>query len=217
MTTTAPRHSFPFAKIFFSIALAFAMRCLAADEISLFDGKTLDGWKEVDFAGKGKIAIKTNGVLEIGAGDELTGLVYTKKPVRQNYELTLEGRRTMGSDFFCGLTFPVATNSCTLILGGWGGSLTGISSFDGLDASENQFSSSVEYEMNRWYKIRIRVTPEKIDAWLDDKQIIKAPIEEHRLGMRGGDIEMCVPLGVATWQTRGELRNIKLRKLDEPK
>lgn len=42
------------------------------------------------------------------------------------------------SEFFCGLTVPVRTGTecVSLIVGGWGGSLVGISSIDGLDASE---------------------------------------------------------------------------------
>jgi hypothetical protein len=195
--------------------VAAALRCAAAtNDVVLFDGKTLDGWKEVDFAGKGKTAVKDGGVLEIGMGDSLTGVVYTNTPVRMNYEITLEGRKTMGSDFFCGLTFPVTSNSCTLILGGWGGGLVGLSSYDGLDASENQFSRNFEFEMNRWYQIRVKVTPGKIESWLDEKQILNVETEDHIIGMRAGDIEMCVPLGIATYQTRGELRNMKLRRVE---
>ncbi len=199
---------------FFVIA---ALGCNAAtDDVSLFDGKTLDGWKVIDFAGKGKTQI-TNGVLEIGMGDSLTGVVCTNKPVRMNYEINLEARKTMGSDFFCGFTFPYASNSCTLILGGWGGGLVGLSSIDGMDASENSSSRNMEFEMNRWYKVRVRVTPAKIEAWLDDKQILNVATEEHLISMRAGEIEECAPLGIATWQTRGEIKNIRLRKLEEPK
>ena len=37
-----------------------------------------------------------------------------------DYELRLEAKRVEGGDFFCGLTFPVGKEYCTLILGGWG-------------------------------------------------------------------------------------------------
>lgn len=201
-----------------SIAAVFALPSMAeSPQTALFDGKTLDGWKVLDFAGAGKVRVKEGGVLEIGMGDSLTGLVYTNEPVRANYEITLEGRRATGSDFFCGLTFPIGTNSSTLILGGWGGNLTGMSSINGMDASENQSTGAFEFEMNRWYKIRLSVTDEKIEAWVDEKRQFSVDREDNRFGMRWGDIEMCVPLGVATWQTSGELRNIKVRKLDADK
>ncbi len=181
----------------------------------LFDGRTLAGWKVIPFGGEGPVKILPGGVLEIGAGDVLTGLVYTNKTVTQNYEITLEARRTSGSDFFCGLTFPVGTNSCTLVLGGWGGSLTGISSIDHMDASENSTSDSYKFEQQRWYQICLRVTPEKIEAWIDKDRIVNFEIEEHHLGMRAGEIEYCMPLGLATYQTRGEIRKLHLRRLAE--
>lgn len=197
------------------LALLATLRCLAAtNEIALFNGTTLDGWTEIDVAGKGEVRVRDGGILEIGAGETLTGLACTNAPVCMNYEITLEGRRTMGTDFFCGLTFPVLTNSCTLIIGGWGGGVTGMSSVDGQDASENQTGGQADFAMNRWYKIRLRVTPGNIAAWVDDRQIFKLDTAEHSLGMRHGDIELCMPLGLATWQTRGELRNIRLRRLD---
>lgn len=181
--------------------------------IELFDGHTLTGWQVVPFGGAGAIKIQSNGALEIGAGEVLTGLVYTNKPVRMNYEIVLEARRTSGADFFCGLTFPVNSNSCTLVIGGWGGSLTGISSIDDMDASENSTGDTHAFVQNRWYAIRLRVTPEKIEAWIDSERIVNLDIEEHRLGMRGGEIEACMPLGLATYQTRAELRHILLRRL----
>jgi hypothetical protein len=183
--------------------------------IELFNGHSLAGWKVIPFGNEGPVKILPGGVLEIGAGEILTGLVYTNKTVTQSYEITLEARRTSGSDFFCGLTFPIGTNSCTLILGGWGGSLTGISSIDHMDASENSTSDSYKFEQHRWYQICLRVTPEKIEAWIDKDRIVNLDIEEHRLGMRPGEIEYCMPLGLATYQTRGEIRKLHLRRLAE--
>ncbi|MCX6997273.1 MAG: DUF1080 domain-containing protein [Kiritimatiellaeota bacterium] len=184
------------------------------DRFLLFDGKTLSGWREVDFSRHGQVRIKAGGVLELGAGAAMTGVVYTHPLPRMNYELTLEVRRTQGSDFFCGLTFPVLTNSCTLILGGWGGGVTGLSSIDHQDASDNETSTLREYAQNQWYAVRVRVTPGRIEAWLDGQSIVDVKTEGRRLGMRMGEIELCVPLGVATWETTGELRNFRLRKMD---
>ncbi|MCX7009574.1 MAG: DUF1080 domain-containing protein [Kiritimatiellaeota bacterium] len=183
--------------------------------VELFDGHTLAGWKVIPFGNEGKVRVLSGGVMEIGAGEILTGLVYTNKTVTQNYEITLEARRTSGSDFFCGLTFPIGTNSCTLVLGGWGGSLTGISSIDHMDASENSTSDSYKFEENRWYKVCLRVTTEKIEAWIDNDRIVNFEIEDHHLGMRAGEIEYCMPLGLATYQTRGEIRKMHMRRLAE--
>ena len=77
---------------------------------SLFDGKTLAGWKVTDFAGHGEVTVKDGTlVLEMG---QMTGITWTNDLPRMNYELSLEAMRVEGSDFFCGLTFPVAKDPC---------------------------------------------------------------------------------------------------------
>ena len=65
-------------------------------------------------------------------GDQpATGIRSTAVIPKSNYEIRLEAKRTDGNDFFCGLTFPVQEGFATLIVGGWGGGVTGISNIDG--------------------------------------------------------------------------------------
>ena len=125
------------------------------------------------------------------------------------------GRSFRGArhDFFCGLTFPVGKDPCTLICGGWGGSLVGLSSIDGNDASENSTATSTSFENKRWYKIRVRVTRALITAWIDDEQFINLELEGRKIGIRW-EVEPAVPLGVSTWNTGSALRNIRWRKLE---
>lgn len=59
-----------------------------------------------------------------------------------NYELSLEAMRVDGSDFFCGLTFPVGSNFCSFIVGGWGGGVVGLSSLNSEDASQNETTNA---------------------------------------------------------------------------
>ena len=119
----------------------------------------------------------------------------------------------MGSDFFCGLTFPYKETHATLILGGWGGSLIGISSLDDFDASENETGDAYIFEDNQWYDVRLKVTDSEFTVWIDGKSVIDCEVEGRRVGMRHGEIEMSVPLGVCTFATTGVLKNIKLRKI----
>src|SRR5436190_19340415 len=80
----------------------------AANELVLFDGKSLDDWESRDAGGSGDVELRDD-MMVIGTGESITGAVYKKKdtlPVT-NYELTLEAQRLEGLDFFCGLTFPV--------------------------------------------------------------------------------------------------------------
>jgi hypothetical protein len=118
-----------------------------------------------------------------------------------------------GSDFFCALTVPVDKACGTLVLGGWGGSLIGFSSIDDLDASENSTTQFKKFDNNKWYHIRLRVTPKKIEAWIDDEQWVNADIEGKKVGMRPGEIEASQPLGIATYQTASAIRNIVVRRL----
>jgi hypothetical protein len=183
-------------------------------ELALFDGKSLDGWANVETAGNGGVEL-VNGLLKVGMGADLSGVRWTNAAVlpRSNYEIELDAMKEQGTDFFCGLTFPVKDSFCSLILGGWGGAIVGLSSLDGMDASENDTSRSMYFEKNRWFHIKVRVTDEAIQTWIDDQKVIDVGIAGRKVSLRFGDIEMCKPLGLSTWQTEGNYKNIKLRRL----
>jgi sugar phosphate isomerase/epimerase len=184
-----------------------------AKEVSLFDGKSLNGWKVTDFGARGEVSVK-EGQIILDAGDPLTGInLAGEPPARIDYEISLEAMKLDGDDFFCALTAPVAQSFCTLVVGGWGGSLVGISSIDEMDASENFTTQFRKFVSNRWYRIRFRVTAKKLEAWIDDEQLVDADIEGKKISMRLGEIEMSQPLGIATFRTRSAIRDIKVRSL----
>jgi hypothetical protein len=184
----------------------------APKTISLFNGKNLDGWKETDFGGRGVVTVE-NREIKMSMGAELTGINWTNAAVlpKSNYEIELDAMKVDGTDFFCGLTMPFGNSFCTLIVGGWGGGVVGISSINGADASENDSTRMMNFETNRWYHIRVRVTPEKIATWIDGENVIDVPIEGRKVSMRGGEIEDSIPLGIATWQTSAAFKNIWLK------
>jgi hypothetical protein len=182
-------------------------------EISLFDGKTLGQWKATDFGGQGEVSVK-DGAIHMAMGSYMTGITWTGPVIRMNYEITLEAMRVEGSDFFCGLTFPVGEKPCTLVLGGWGGSLCGLSSIDHFDASENSTTRMIGFENGKWYRVRLRVVPNRIQAWLNDEDLVDADITDKNIDIRI-EVEESKPLGIATWNTAGAVRNIKLKKLPD--
>lgn len=156
---------------------------VADQEISLFDGQTLGQWKSTDFGGQGDVSVK-DGAIHMEIGSYMTGITWTGPVVRRNYEITLEAMRVEGNDFFCGLTFPVGDKPCTLVLGGWGGSVCGLSTIDYYDASENQTTRINSFEKGKWYQVRLRVEANLIQAWLDDEELVNFDTTDHKLGIR---------------------------------
>jgi hypothetical protein len=183
--------------------------------VPFFDGKTLTGWRETDFAGHGEVESES-GLLILNAGDPMTGINWTNRVPKMNYEVALDAMRVTGSDFFCGLTVPVGDSFCTLIVGGWGGGLVGISSLDGMDASENETTKFLNVEQGKWYRIRMRVTQSRIEAWVDKEKFVNVDTTDKKISLRPGDIESSKPFGIASYQTTAALREIRLRRVLTP-
>jgi hypothetical protein len=179
---------------------------------SLFDGRTLKGWKESEFTGRGEVRV-ADGAIVIGRGRSLTGIAWKESFPKTNYEIRFEAARADGGDFFAGLTFPVKDSFCSWINGGWGGQLVGLSSLDGNDASENETSTVRNFETGRWYRFWLVVSDDRIRAWIDNDEVIDVPLDIHEIGLRPGEIELSKPLGIATYATTGKVRNIEYRPL----
>jgi hypothetical protein len=211
--------------LLFSVALTGAMALAEGDSAkgkpdasgksqwrSLFDGKSLAGWKTTQFGAHGEPEVQ-EGQIILPAGDPLTGINREKDDVPHvNYEIALEAQRAEGNDFFVGLTFPVEKSHASLILGGWAGSVCGISSIDHMDASENSTSSFHEFKKGQWYKVRVRVLKDRLEAWLDDEQIVDADIAGKKISTRV-EVDASKPFGFCSYRTRAALRNIRIREL----
>src|SRR5205814_1248885 len=137
---------------------------------SLFNGKDLHGWEVNTFGGAGEVKVE-EGKLMLGAGVALTGVRRTTDLFKSNYEVEVQAMKLDGDDFFAAITFPVKDASATFVNGGWGGSLVGVSSLDGQDASENETTQFMKFEKKKWYHIRIRVTDSKIQAFIDGEKM----------------------------------------------
>ena len=217
----APRRATAAPRLILVGALTTGLGAQAAKDAAagwqpLFDGRTLTNWVSTQFGGEGDVKVE-NGAIILKAGNDLTGVTWRGAELpTTDYELALEAMRVDGHDFFAGITFPAGSSFCSLILGGWGGTVVGLSSIDGEDASENDTSQSIAFESGRWYNVRVRVTPAKIEAWLDERQIIDKDIAGRKLHTRI-EVDLSQPLGVASWRTTSALRNIRLRRLQIPR
>ena len=198
-------------------ALAVSLACSAPLSVAgqqwtpLFNGLSLKGWMETQFKGHGEVQVKDSMIL-IGKG-RLTGVTWAGDFPKSGYEIRFEAARLDGNDFFAGITFPVKDSFCSWINGGWGGSVVGLSSLDGDDASENDTSTVREFTKGRWYKFRLAVTENRIQGWIDEALVIDADIKGRRIGLRAGEIDLSTPLGFATYSTEAGLRKVEYRKL----
>ena len=181
------------------------------DKYSIFDGKTLEGWEVTQFGTQGLVSV-SDGKIILEFGDGCTGITSTKDVPKINYELTLEARRVSGNDFFSGITFPVNDSFCSLIVGGWGGSVVGLSNINGEDASNNETKVLKTFKIDTWYTIKLKVTSESIEAWIDNEKLVDYSYEEDELSVRN-EVNLSKPLGICSWMTTAELRNIRLEQL----
>lgn len=183
------------------------------DWMPLFNGRDLSNWKITDFGGQGKVEVGPKGEVVIHEGVDLSGITTTRKDLpTTNYEVEFEAQRAKGTDFFVGYTFPVGDSACSLILGGWGGGVCGISSLDFMDASENETTSYRDFTRGKWYKVRVRVTDERIRAWLDKWTMADVERALYKIDVRF-EMEISKPMGFATYQTVGKIRNARIRRL----
>ena len=177
----------------------------------LLEEKSLEGWEATNYGGEGKVAIADH-VLTMEMGDPLTGITYKRVFPTTNFEIELEARRMEGSDFLCGLTFPVGEKHCSFIAGGWGGGVLGISSVDGFDASENSTTQFMDFKNNQWYRFKVRVDDKAILAFIDDKKVVEQEIEGHEFSVRG-EVLANRPLGYCAFQSKVQVRNFKWRPI----
>lgn len=177
----------------------------------LFDGHTLAGWTVSDFHPSGEVSVG-EGVIALARGEPLTGITFAGPFPVSDYAVVVEARRITGSDFFATITFPVGDDFCSLVVGGWGGRVVGLSSLEGSDASENETSRWMSFENERWYTIRLRVADDRISAWIDGVQVVDL---SHRGRLLDTRIEVLpsYPFGISAWNTAGEIRRIDLSRL----
>jgi hypothetical protein len=183
------------------------------DSTLLFNGGSLDNWEIIDYEGHGGISIADSSVI-IGMGTEISGIRWIKDFPKTNYELYLEAKRIKGSDFFCGITFPVKESFLTLVLGGWGGALVGLSCIDGYDAANNSTGTIYHFASGWWYPIRLRVTDKKIEAWIGDEKIVDFTGGNSLLSLRW-EVESSVPFGITTYKTTGAIRKMRLNMITD--
>jgi hypothetical protein len=172
-------------------------------------------WQAAGIVDEGRVAVEGS-ELVLGVGAPMTGAKFVGWPklaMSGGYELRYEALREQGEDIFGMCTFPVPERGAhmTFVIGGWGGVLTGFSSIDFRDASENSTRAEQRFANGRWYKVRLEIGAEELKAWVEEKLVANVSIKGRQIGLRPGDVDHCLPMGFATWGTQGRIRGLQVR------
>ena len=180
---------------------------------SLFDGKTLAGWKIVRYGGEGEPYVQDGAlVLPMATTGLMTGVCWVgdSLPVN-NYVVYYEARLIAGNDIFAALTFPYKDTYASLIFGGWGGIVNGLSSVNGYDASENETTQHFSYREKQWYPVQLRVTTDSIRAFVGSQQVVDLATSGKKIHLRNESLATGFTLW--TYLTTGEIRNLRIKRI----
>ncbi len=178
----------------------------------LFDGERLGDWTIAEFGGEGPVTVRDSQLI-LGQGWSLTGVTWKGAALPEfDYEVEVRGAKLKGDDFFAAITFPVGKGFCSLVLGGWGGNVVGISSIDGMDADSNPTRRLIDFDHGRSYEIRIQVTRQAITAWIDKVQVLTHEVPGFEFTVRG-EVIPTEPFGIASYETESAFSRIRWRPL----
>lgn len=211
----------------FTLSLVFMVACRPevkkAEPVvpnwDLLDAQNAAQWQQAGIPDEGKIDL-TNGELTLHAGEPMTGARWdgwTKSMPETNYTIEYEAMKLEGDDIFGMVTFPVGSHQshATFVLGGWGGTVTGISSIDFQDANENQTRAEQRFEKGRWYQVKVEVREDEIKVWINDRLVANTYIKGRKVTLRPGFVDHCIPFGFATYGTTGKVRFVKVKVTDK--
>jgi len=171
-------------------------------------------WISANFGGEGEVEWR-DGTLVLPMGSPLTGIFWPGGlPQSQNYQLEVSATRQSGNDFFCGLTFPVGDAHATVVLGGWGGGLCGLSCVDDEDAGTNATRSYQSFAQGQSYTLLLEVQANSIRAWLDSELLFDQKITGHKISLRT-EMLPSQPLGIASFMTRAGIHSVRWRPMPE--
>jgi hypothetical protein len=168
-------------------------------------------WRPFVFGGDGSFRV-TPDELTLEPGAPLTGGVFAQQLPVAAYELAFSTRRLSGIDFFCGMTFPTLRGELTLVLGGWGGTVCGLSCLDGLDASENETRTLRRFPEGQDVHVLVRVEGERVIVFLDDAMFLDVDLQDRHVHVRT-EVEACRPFGFCCYLTTARLANLRWRPL----
>jgi formylglycine-generating enzyme required for sulfatase activity len=154
-----------------------------------------------------------DGCLTLGEGFPITGIAWKSEFPKTDYELCLEVKRIDGNDTFCGIVFPVGQQHLAVNVGGWRGDWVGLEYIDGKGCGETGFKARVPFQAQKFYQVRLRVTQEAIQLWVEGEEVIKCTDIAKKQFSVYGPWTPLMPFGLHSWGTKSGIRSIRLRRL----
>lgn len=128
-------------------------------------------------------------------------------PSWTDYEYTLEAQKTGGAEGFLILFRIAGPNQFYWYnIGGWGNQWHQLEKAFGRQRNPVGPQVHDRIETGKWYRIRVRCEGNRLQVWLDDKQVLD--YTDARSPHLAGRV------GVGTWSTQAKYRNIKVTALD---
>lgn len=178
----------------------------------LFDGADLGGWRPGVYGDPPDYELTDEGVV-LPQTAWLSGMTYDGDVPSAPYRLEVVATRRYGSDFFLGVTFPVRESHLTLVLGGWGGSLCGLSCIDGMDASENDTRTNRYFPNGKLQTVVIDVGDDRVVARVNGEGVVDRALgADEELSLRT-EVLASRPLGLAAFATSTTVHSVRVRPL----
>ncbi len=182
---------------------------------SLLRADSLDGWQVATtdvFSKHGPVRVDGDCLLLEG-GQPDTGVAWQGAFPTEGYEVCMEALRLYDAPC-CEVVFPVGESHCMLVVGGWEeGAFVALADVDNVEPpSENASAAKFHFQLQRWCRVYLRVTTDRVEVTLDGQPVINLPVAQHRFSLPTR-WQALKPFGLGSAAGReARLRNIKLRQ-----
>lgn len=187
---------------------------VAGEWRTLFDGEHLGRWEPidtVDTAGgsPGEVTVEGRQIL-LKPGEPLSGVSWSGPMPAQDFEVTLEAK--VDDAELLSIAFPIGTDRAAVQLDA-NNRRAGLFSIDGTGLRDDPMAAPFDGAVAGWHQLRIRVTQDHVQAWLNAQPIT----DQARSGSTFGAPDGYLPLhDLSIFASRGAaaLRNIRIRRID---
>lgn len=175
----------------------------SGEQLELFDGQTFDFWDSGSFPSSGKVEIK-DGAIILQRGAPLTVLSWRGIYRSVDYELQFEVKRFEGDSVRFGMVLPIQQSFVALMLG----ETAELCCLDGASQKIAEKTKLI-FDTERWHPVRLRVTAEHIQAWVDDQEVVDQSAAGRQFSLPR-ELVPAAPIAVMTQNATAAVRNIIL-------